>query len=199
MVDLKPTIIIEKYYKRLTNTNLKKKSHFIKSIAQKTFIKEEALWDDLKRTAVNSPVNTGVSGNASPSPKRVDLMERRIWGFLMWQKAKADKADIDVKLVEEKFNAIIGERQQEMAKLDKDLLLFETESYYNNKTNLEKDVQELLHHLEEEYLKKELLLTMSHLQKAEQAKNKIDISKYLKECQRISQKINALKNDYEKK
>ena len=38
---------------------------------------------------------------------------------------------------------------------DKEALLFETESYYNNKTNLAVDLRELLLGLEEEYLKKE--------------------------------------------
>ena len=182
-------------------------SHFIKSIAQKAFIKEEALWDDLKRTNTNQGVYTGVSGNSPPSSKRTDVMERRIIGIIMWHglnnnRNKKGVIGVDIDDIEKRARKILGERMGELEKeleKEREALLFEIEAYYNNKTDLEKDILELLHHLEEEYLKKELLLAMAGLQKAEQTKNRSDILKYLEECNRISMNINALKNDYEKK
>jgi uncharacterized protein YeeX (DUF496 family) len=91
---------------------------------------------------------------------------------------------------------IIGDRLGELEKIfekDKELLLFETESYYNNKNNIEKDIDELLVSLEEEYLKRELSLAMENLQKAEQRRESSEVLKFLEECQRITQRINTIK------
>ncbi|MCX6701843.1 MAG: hypothetical protein NTX96_01450 [Candidatus Zambryskibacteria bacterium] len=81
---------------------------------------------------------------------------------------------------------------------EKDLLMFEMESYYSDKPDLSRDINYLLLGLEEEYLKQKFTIAMVNLQKAEQSKNNEDISKYLKECQEISQQINTIKNTYEK-
>ncbi len=79
------------------------------------------------------------------------------------------------------------------------VIVFETEAYYNNNTNLKREIEELLAGLEEEYLKKEFNLAMVNLQKAEQSRDSAEVLKYLEECQRISQRINVLKQLYEKK
>ena len=180
------------------------KSHFIKNIAQKTFIKEEALWDDLRKTQAGGEVYKPTSPETSLPLKRTDAVERRILGIIMWQRTnkRGSKSVIDVSHLEKKVKGIMGEKMTELLEQfekerpeDKEALLFETESYYNNKTNLEKDTLELLHHLEEEYLKKELLLAMAHLQKAEQIKNSKEILKYLEECQNLSQKINKIRTN----
>ncbi len=177
-------------------------SHFIKNIAQKTFIKEEALWDDLKQVASSGTVYTPPSVSSSPPTRRSEAIERRVLGIVMWQKEAKDKnIEIEIEAIEKRVEEILGDKMQELQSLlekEKDLLLFETESYYNNKTNLKADLEELLTGLEEESLKKEFAIAMINLQKAEQTKNSSEILKYLEECQRISQRINKIKNVYEK-
>ncbi|MFZ2621263.1 MAG: DNA primase [Minisyncoccia bacterium] len=184
------------------------KSQFIKSIAQKTFIKEEALWDDLKRLGLSGAVKAPVIPNASPpGGKRVEAIERKVIGIIMWQKSLPPstsevQATIDLKDIEKRVKTILGNRMQELLKQfekERESLLFEIEAYYNNKANLSRDIQELILGLEEEYLKKEFTDAMIKLQKAEQTKNSSDILRYLEECQRISQKINTIKRIYEKK
>ncbi|MSU45087.1 MAG: DNA primase [Candidatus Zambryskibacteria bacterium] len=177
------------------------KSHFIKSIAQKAFIKEDALWDDLQRveTGFSSPP---LRAEESPGLKRVESIERKVMGVIMWQRGKKDKdPNINISEIEEKAKEIFKERMQELESYfekEKDLLMFEIESYYSNKTDLSKDINYLLLGLEEEYLKKEFSVSMVNLQKAEQSKSTDEIAKYLEECQRISQQINKIKNSYEK-
>src|SRR3989344_2916540 len=176
-------------------------SHFIKSIAQKTFIKEEALWDDLKRIRGNNPIIPSKIGE-SPPGKRVEAIERKVVGIIMWQKeGKSSREDMDIEDIERRANKIFGKRVEELRKKhekEKDSLLFETESYYSGKTDLIKDIEYLLLGLEEEYLKIEFTEAMTSLQKAEQKKDGKDIEKYLGECQRISQRINEVKQSYEK-
>ena len=77
---------------------------------------------------------------------------------------------------------------------EKDLLLFEIESYYGGKNNLKKDIDYLLLGLEEEYLKQEFAIAMVNLQKAEQSKNEKEITEYLEKCQVLSQQINLIKS-----
>ncbi len=183
-------------------------SHWVSVIKRKTFLNEEALWEDLKKINVASFVNNTSPLNSSPPTNRVDIIERRIWGLVLWKRQKEkDKNEIpdNLKTIEEKVKEIIKDRLKELEKIfekDTETLLFETESYYNSKTNLEKDVSELLLSLEEEYLKKELELAMNNLTKAEQKRESGDVLKFLEEVQRITQRINTIKiikNAYEKK
>ncbi len=171
-------------------------AHFIKVIMKKTFINEEALWEDLKKIGTNEN-NYSPGQSVSPPSRRVDNIERKILGIIIWIKEKKDDGNILGKLdVIGRVRKIIGERLSELEKIfekDKNLLLFETESYYNNKNNIEKDVEELLVSLEEEYLRRELTLAMENLQKAEQKRESSEVLKFLEECQRITQRINTIK------
>ncbi len=178
------------------------KSHFIKNIAQKTFIKEDALWEDLKKIEKGGIQEVRKKAESPPSTRRVDSIERKVLGIIFWQKEKKEKLPgVDWEEVERKAEEILGERMNELRihfEKEKNLLLFETEAYYNDKTDLKKDIEYLLLGLEEEHLKTEFGKAMVSLQEAERAKNMEDINKYLSECQRISSRINSIKHRYEK-
>jgi DNA primase len=180
-------------YIAILQSNIEK-SHFIKSIARKTLIKEDALWDDLKRVGIGTAADTPTSASDIPNGAttsasgRSDAIERRIVGVILWRKSPE---------VRKKFLETVGdERGKEiLEKFERDeSLLFETESYYNGNDNPSKDISELLTSLQEEILKKKLAEAMIFLNKAEQMRDSERISKYLEECQIISQKINNLKN-----
>src|SRR3989344_3016195 len=183
-------------------TSTIEKAHFIKSIAQKTFIKEEALWDDLKKVGTEGGSLSKIDVQISPPIKRIEAIERRVFGVIMWQKGNKDMVPgVDIEEIEKQANRIFGDRIRELEERfeqERDLLMFETESYYSGKTDLSRDINYLLLGLEEEYLKQKFTTAMLNLQKAEQSKNNEDISKYLEECQIISQQINTIKNTYEK-
>ena len=106
----------------------------------------------------------------------------------------------DLEKVETRAREIFGETFEEVrSRFEKEgeALLFETESYYNttdnNTTHIAHEIDELLHGLEEEYLRVAFTEAMLKLQKAEQGRDSEEIKKYLEECQRISQKINQVK------
>lgn len=182
-------------------------SQWIGAIKRKTFLNEEALWEDLKKINITTPVNSMPPPNSSPPTSRVDIIERKIYGIILWKKQKEKVGDVPeiLKTIEDRAGSILKERLHELEKIfekDTETLLFETESYYNNKTNLEKDVDELLVSLEEEYLKKELGIAMNNLTKAEQKRESGEVLRFLEEVQRITQRINTIKtikNAYEKK
>ncbi len=170
------------YVALLTSTI--EKSHFIKTIAQKTFIKEEALWDDLKKIP-SGGVYLPKEESSPPAGKRAEQIERKIFGLIF-----------SGKLPEEKVKEILGKKFEELKnkfEKEKNTLLFETEAQYNDKNNLEKDTHELLSGLQQEYLKKEYAEARAHLQEAEQKKDTAKIKKYLEQCQSISQKLNEIR------
>ncbi len=182
-------------------------SQWIGAIKRKTFLNEEALWEDLKKINVGGFSPSVTPPSSSPPTNRVDIIERKIFGIILWkrEKEKTDEIPEILKTIEDRVGSILKERLQELEKIfekDTETLLFETESYYNNKTNLEKDVDELLVSLEEEYLKKELGLAMNNLTKAEQKRESGEVLRFLEDVQRITQRINTIKtikNAYEKK
>jgi len=182
-------------------TSTIEKAHFVKSVAQKTFIKEEALWDDLKRIEINPSDVQKIESVSSAPTKRIEIMERRILGVVMWQREKKDKTEeVNLKELEQKIERIFEKSVEKLEKQfqqEKDLLIFEVESYYGGKNDLNKDIDYLLSGLEEEYLKQKFTTAMVNLQKAEQMKNEEDIERYLKKCRDISQQINNLKNKSE--
>lgn len=188
------------YIALLTSTI--EKSHFIKSIAQKTFIKEEALWEDLKHVGIEQSSSPITNTRTNSGVKRTEAIERRVFGIIVWQKESPNRDEnINIEEIEKRADKIFGARKIELEELflkEKDLLLFETESYYGGKPDLRRDIEYLLLGLEEEYLKQSLSVAMVNLQKAEQSKNGDEILKYLTECQEISQQINKIKNNYEK-
>jgi DNA primase len=176
------------------------KDHFIKSIAKKTFIKEESLWEDLRK--VGSVTSSEKAPLLEPSPpgKRVEVIERKVIGIMFWLRSPRslkDKIDMEV---EKRVKEVLKERMSELEKQfekEKDTLLFETESQYNNENNntinIEKEIEELLLRLEEEYLRKDFARTQALLQLAEQSRDSTKILKLLEECQRISERINVIK------
>jgi DNA primase len=178
------------------------KAHFIKSIMRKTFLNEEALWEDLRRIGTSSLNLPRADIHTTFPVKRIESIERMVLGIIIWQKEnKNGQSGVYTEEIEKRAIKIFGDKFNELEdkyQKEKDLLLFEVESYYSDRTDLARDINNLLLMLEEEYLKKRFSVAMINLQKAEQSKNNEDISKYLEECQDISQQINKIKNTYEK-
>jgi DNA primase len=177
------------------------KDSFIKDIAKKAFIKEEALWEDLKQVGNNDTIYRPKEEAKSPPKERVRAIERKIVGVLLWQKEnKNGTGSVNIQDIERRVRQILGDRLDSLIsnlEKEKESLIFETESYYNGTTNLNRDIEELVVGLEEEELKKKLSDTMINLQAAEQTKNSSDVLKFFEEFQRLSQKLNNLKQVHE--
>lgn len=178
-------------------------AHFIKSIAQKMFIKEEALWDELKRANRDGPkIEESTPLKTDDHKNRVNQIEKKILGIIWWQRGKKER-NIDLVELERRVEEILEERQRELEEYyeksgEKEELLFEIESYYDNKEGLDKEVKYLVLSLEEEYLKRKFGELMLKLKESEVRKDKEEIQKFLKMCQDVSNRINTIKQEYEK-
>lgn len=178
-------------------------SHFVGEIASRTRIKEEALWTDLRQVTLSlsgAVKQEGVKEVRVQTDRRF-VIARKIIGIMMWQK-KAKDPKLRIEVIEKRLTELLGSDASTMVEqVEKDMegLLFETESYYNNRDSLERDLDDLFLSLEEEDLKSKLIVTMAELHKAESLHDTEKALVLLAECQKLSKKINELKHPYEKK
>lgn len=173
-------------------------AHFIKTISEKTGIKEEALWDDLK-SLTKRPIQSEAQAppQFAKAASRKDSIERRILGVIYWQETLETKNLDPAKLRERLEQIMVGERLrtvEDILKEEQSALIFEAEQYYYQGSALEKDIDELFINLEEENLKEDLGRKMAELHKAELMKDGKKTEELLNLCQNIMNKLVALKH-----
>lgn len=176
-------------------------AHFMKSISEKSGLKEEALWDDLKNLSRSEKLTVGVKVDANPRHDSTQAtrqigIERRILGVLMWQESKS-KPEIGIEHVRQRLREILGEETAQSietaAQSEKDKLIFEAEQYYEHGSRFERDVEELFINLEEEILKEKLSRYMVELHKAELIRDHKRAEEFLIQCQGVNTKLAALR------
>ncbi|MSR78735.1 MAG: DNA primase [Candidatus Taylorbacteria bacterium] len=148
--------------------------HFLSKISKSAGIKEDALWEEMKKIGV-----AGVSVAETPMQSisvrntsgRKTAIERKIAGIILWQKSK-DKPDTDVKKLEDDFVSTVGrERFDELfVETTKGDLIFQAELSYERATNMSHEIAELILNLEEELIDEKLSIAMQKLYGAERNK-----------------------------
>lgn len=176
-------------------------AHFVKSIAEKTGLKEEAVWEDLKiinQSAKSSLGDDSKGAQETPLTTRRQGIERRILAVIMWQEGKKDQQPI-VASIKKRFVEIVGEANaQEIESAlvsEKEKLIFEAEQYYEQSAKFDSDIEELFINLEEELLKEELGRTMTELHRAEVDKEGAKIENLLNQCQKLTSKLASLRKN----
>ncbi len=185
-------------------------AHFIKSIAEKSGLKEDALWDDVKalsKSGVSSQSSQDTEASDRSSRKtpvnqdnqmvsRLRGIERRTVGVILWQESQKDKVAMAA-AIRKKFTEIVGpplaEALEAELAAEKEKLIFEAEQYYEQSTKFKEDIQELFINLEEEVLKDSLAKKMAELHKAESEKKSEQAEEFLKQCQEITSRLNNLR------
>jgi len=191
-------------------------SFFVQMIADKTRIPSDAIWRDVRiaadrakkeaAAAVPNSASTNSSaanstGNNSGSyqsvrpnprmsseiPKRIDLIERRLFGLLhLMEKDSYTKAteyrDNIKKLAGKSY-----EERQNRAETMKSDLAFEAETFFGAaKQDWDKIMNELLLNFEEDMIGDELMDAMHELKNAERAGDAKMVAEYAQKCQALS-------------
>ncbi len=162
------------------------KSHFIKLISNKSGIAENALLEDLKKIQSelkSETEETKIAKENVEKKMRKDPIERRLLGIAFWQEGLKDRT-IDSELIFQKLHKV-----KELYKNIKEDLIYEAEEFYLNSENLQKDVNEMLLNLEEEYLNEELNKKMIEFQDLKDNKEEIEILKKIDEITKRKEKI----------
>ncbi len=162
------------------------KSHFIKFISGKSGIAENALLEDLKKVQSelkSETKETEIAKENVEKKMRKDPIERRLLGVAFWQEGMKIKK-IDPELIFKKL-----EKAREKYKDIKEDLIYEAEEFYSNNEDLNKDVNEMLLNIEEEYLNEKLAEKMTQHQNCEDEKEKAKIFKNIDEMVKRKEKI----------
>jgi len=198
-------------YLSLIDSNIEK-SHYVSKISGRTGIKEEAIWDDLKKVKLDEDYisrSTG-SGQAKEESveKTVDKLpkgsaERSLASIIALEESRKVKV-LDPSLVREKVKNILKSDEYDL--LDENIkkmsgeLAFEAESYYGDldEVKFNKELDYILLNLQEDIFKKELDDLMLELKKAEHAKENDKAISILQRCNEISKKLHQIKTDRNK-
>ncbi len=147
-------------------------AHSIKIVADVTNISEQALMQDLK----NIPKDEGrreVIITEERRPTGYGAGER-LYGILFWQEDQKEK-EINTEHLEKRISEIIGVDSalvlKDAATEKKDILIFEAENAYEGRSNIAKDVELLLVHLEENFLRKEMQRITKNIKNSERLKD----------------------------
>jgi DNA primase len=177
------------------------RSHFVSKIAERVNVKEEALWEDLKKiehgssvNSVSAPTSEPVHRQSNPSFRK-NTIEKKILGIKMWQESLSEpKIKVDELIY--RLESVLGKEIVAQLSLEfepnKNELIFEVEAYYDMRDDISSEIEELFKNLEEERLKEEFVQTMSELGKAEKNKDLSRVEEMLVKCQEISKKIAEL-------
>lgn len=199
------------------------KAYFVKIIADKIRINEQAIWEDLrkfektikpieqvkdsltksdsqqknKEKTLESSVNSKDEvNNQAVKSNRIDLVERRLFGLLFLMKKSKFK---EAGMYEEKISKIAGEQFKQKEKMMETLsddLIFEAESFYGSDSdNWEVHIKDLLVNFEEDLINAELIIAMNVLKNAEKEGDKEKVAEMAKKCQILSiRKAELLRN-----
>ena len=199
-------------------------SHFVAMIADKAKVQADLVWQDLKvvakrlkeaelaanpnvanlNTASNtftSPRNTiAKARTSSEMPKRVDLIERRLFGLLfLMEKESVNNAQLpmtneQINGYKEQIKKMAGDSYDsriKSAEENRGDLMFEAESFFGTDAgkdgeNWKKPMKELLSNFEEDILSDEIVSAMHELKMAEKAGNQERVMELAKKCQALS-------------
>lgn len=168
-------------------------SHFVSQISKKSGIKEDAIWNDLRKIGHQSTVsNTAGEFEKKESIQRKNHLERRLIGILLWQESEKEP-QISTDKIRVQMTGLLGDAYMvELLREQKpyyEELIFEAESYYGGSLKLEKEIEELLMALSEDILRERFVVKMRELDEAEKKKDEVRTKDLLAECQQITVKL----------
>ena len=158
------------------------KSHFVSLISKKSGLREEVVWEDLRKTPrpnliQNTQTKSGDDKKepiSSPKRPRKSHIERRLCGIIIWQKS-LPQPSIDITSLESEIKKRVGDqyyiRLIEALQIEKEALIFEAESYDAEPDVLTRNIVELLDNLTDDMLHEELTMKIFELRDAENQKD----------------------------
>jgi len=179
------------------------KAGWVKKISEKLKIKEDAVWDELKKVSLKPTYEAGSqnrlrkSVEVSPNPKqtRLDFMRNKLLGMALWQK---DTKDPSLKPVIDEFIALKKEEIENCPTEKKNRLILEAELFFSEEASLANEFLKIKKEIEKEEIKAELENMTEKIKELEMA-NKSDesgdpkLKKYLDDFHKLTKKLNTTK------
>jgi len=173
-------------------------AHFVASIAGRLGIAEEPVREELKK--VSSQADTAhvaqekIEKKDKP-PQFRSLAERRLLGILLMQREREGR-DLDVEDFEHKLVQLMGEEEfkkaLEAGENDRNQLLFEVESVYENAHVLQADVDEMMQNVKRGQLVQSREELLTELRQAESAQNAKRVASLMKRYTALTKDLEEL-------
>jgi len=177
------------------------RSHFVKKISERFKIPEDAIYNEIK-------IKKGATKNMKPTNnlesstiRKKDEMsvEKRLFGIVSWQESIKDSS-IDTESIKTKIKEIVGIQEYdnifESVKGVLEDIIYAVEITFENKVNLDKEVDELLQNLNLKYLNNKREKLVLSLKKAEGDKDEEKENELLKQISDISKEIQKISQTY---
>ena len=175
------------------------KAHYVKMISERAAIAEDAVWQDLKKVSVDRTEKVAtVQGNTVASSsgqlssqtedlKRIDLVERRMFGLLYLMEASNIESASSQR---EKIRSVAGKSYEDRwARAGGVIgdLAFEAEAVFGSDSSTwERHLNELVLNFEKDIVSNELISVMTELRGAERAGQSEKVAELAKRCQELS-------------
>ena len=167
--------------------------HYVGEIAKVIGIKDEPVWDEVKKRAgIASVVREAEKLEYKIAPlSRQSRIARVVEGVLRWQEGIKDPALKNIPELRAQFEKIL-EGSPPPVIADGDALIFEAEARLQGSEQIEKEIDELLRGLKEEILREKFASKMAELKQVELRGDITHAEKLLVECQAISKELHTL-------
>lgn len=166
--------------------------HYVGQIAKQLGIKEEPVWDEVrKQTKILNVAQKVENIQRAMAPfSRLVRISRAIEGALRWQENVNDPIIKDIASYRSEFNKLLEGSPPISDSTDE--LIFEAEARFHGNEKLEDELKELLKNLTEEILRDRFSNKMTELKQAETDGDIELAEKLLSECQLISKELHTL-------
>jgi len=175
------------------------KAGWVKKISEKLKIKEDAVWDELKKVRL-APVGISHQGVAlmgkPPSQKqtRLEFMRNKLLGMALWQK---DTQDNDLKPIIDEFVALKKEEIENCPPEEKNRLILEAELFFSGEASLANEFLKIKKEVEREEIKAELESITEKIKELEAVNgledgNELKLKQYLGDFHKFTKKLNDI-------
>ena len=174
------------------------KADWVKKIAEKLKIKEDAVWDELKKVKLTSLGLNGKKEEKNINDKnnplkqtRLEFMRERLLGIAFWQK---NTEDLDLKPIIEEFVASLKKKINDYSPEDKNKLALEAELFFSGTVSLKGEFLKIKKEIEKEEIKHELENITEKIKELEMAGNppggEAKLKQYLDDFHKLTRKLN---------
>ena len=171
--------------------------HFVGQVAKILHIKEEPIWEEVRKHRGGSFINDPVieeRPNGAPTLSRPERIMRIIEGTLLWQGGLPEPSISSMEKYRARFEEFLAKRERvERTPQERETLIFEAEARWQGSQDaLKREIDLLFKDLEEELIRNQFIEKMGQLKQAERDNNHEEAGKLLAECQMISERLHSL-------
>jgi len=174
------------------------KAVWVKKIGDKLKIREDSVWDELKKIKpMSKNTNAGKDekiNGAKPKETRLEFIQNRLLGLALWKK---DTEDSDLKAVIDEFFKTKKEEADARSEEEKNRLMFEAELFFSDGVSLKGEFLKIKKEIEKEEIKVEQEIISLKIKELEMKKNdnediRREFEKYLEHFNILNKKLNDI-------